>query len=103
MILAGNSTISFEEILFDAVFILNLRISEFYLGYAGVTLANLLHIFFDFYSANTRNINVTKLKMQLYKSTLFLAIQHIQFTKHYFDFESKTCMETGKDQTTHEI
>ena len=27
--------------------------------------------------------------MQSYKNTLFLAPQHIQFTKHYFGFKSK--------------
>ena len=33
--------------------------------YAGVTLTGLLHIFFDSYSANTPNINVTTLKINL--------------------------------------
>ena len=33
--------------------------------YAGVTLTDLLHIFFDSYSANTQNINVTTLKINL--------------------------------------
>ena len=33
--------------------------------------------------------NHLKKQMQSYKSTLFLAPQHIQFTTHYFDFESK--------------
>ena len=27
--------------------------------------------------------------MKSYKSTLFLAPQHMQFTTHYFDFKSK--------------
>ena len=35
-----------------------------------------------------------------YKSTLFLATQHIKFTTHYFDFESKNCARAGVDQTT---
>ena len=39
---------------------------------AGVTFANLLHIFFDSYSANTQNINVTTLKINIIiKNTLF--------------------------------
>ena len=46
----------------------------------GVTLSNLINIFFDSYSANTQNINVTTLE-----STLFVAPQHIQFTAHYCD------------------
>ena len=58
--------------------------------FAGVTLANLLHIFFDSYSTNTQNTNVTTLKINVtYKSTLFLATQYIQLITHYFDFESK--------------
>ena len=36
--------------------------------------------------------------MQSYKSKLFLAPQHIQFTTHYFDIESKNCTGTGVDQ-----
>ena len=32
---------------------------------AGVKLANLFHFFFDFYSANTQNINVTTLKIKV--------------------------------------
>ena len=47
----------------------------------GVTLSNLINIFFDSYSANTRSINVTTLQ-----NTLFVAPQHIQFTAHYCDF-----------------
>ena len=29
---------------------------------------------------------------------LFLAPQHIQFTTHFFDFESKNCIDSGVDQ-----
>ena len=46
-------------------------------------LSCLLHIFFDSYSVNTLNINVNV------KHTLFVATEHMQFTTHYFDFESK--------------
>ena len=35
------------------------------MSYVGVTLANLFHIFFDSYSANTKNINVTMLKINV--------------------------------------
>ena len=31
---------------------------------------------------------------------LFLATQDMQFTTHFFDFESQNCGETGFDQTT---
>ena len=61
---------------------------------AGVTLSNLLHIFFQSYSANTKNINVATLKIKvIYKSTVFLAPQHIQITRYYFDFESKKSVQ----------
>ena len=64
------------------------------MSYVGVTLANLLHIFFDSFSANTQNINVTTLKTNvIYKSTLLIATQHIQLTTHFFDFESKKFYE----------
>ena len=66
-----------------------LKISQYLLG---VTLSNLLHIFFDSYSANTQNINVTndlKNKRNHTKAHYFLIPQHMQFTTHYFDFESK--------------
>ena len=67
----------------------------------GVTLSNLLHIFFQSCSANTKNINVATLKIKvIYKSTVFLAPRHIQFTRHYFDFESKkNGTRTSLDQT----
>ena len=32
---------------------------------AGITLSNLFHVFFDSYSANTKNINVTNLKINV--------------------------------------
>ena len=35
------------------------------MSYVRVTLANLFHIFFDSYSANTQNINVTMLKINV--------------------------------------
>ena len=59
-------------------------------SYAGITLAHLLHIFFNAYSANTHNINVTTLKINVIikKHTIF-SYSHIQFTTHFFDFKSK--------------
>ena len=35
------------------------------LSYEGVTLSNLLHIFFGYYFANTKNINVTTLSINV--------------------------------------
>ena len=46
------------------------------MAYARVTLANLLHIFFDSYSAHTQNINVTTLKINIIiKKHTFLGTQ----------------------------
>ena len=69
---------------------------------AGMTLSNLLHIFFDSCSANTKKYfcNHLENKHNHIKAHFFLARQHNQLTTHYyFDFESKNCTRTGVDQT----
>ena len=45
------------------------------MAYARVTFANLLHIFFDSYSVNTQNINVTTLKINIIIKNTFLGTQ----------------------------
>ena len=91
---------------------------------AGVTLANLLHIFFDSYSANTHNINVTTLKINviIQKPTIFNSLmreaiiiflydnglrhERVNYSAHtthntfFWLRVKKTCTETGVDQTT---
>ena len=94
-------------------------VQSFFFRKGGVTLSNLLHIFFDSYSANTKNINLTTLKVSaiIQKHTIFSISANIspkencpltliltpidrqsssvanvrvpQFTTHYFDFKSK--------------
>ena len=68
----------------------------------GVTLSNLLHIFFDSCSANTKKYqcNHHKNKCTHIKAHFFLAPQHMQFTKHYFDLSQKICTGMGAEDQT---
>ena len=54
------------------------------MSYAGVSLANLLHVFFDSYSANTKNITVTLLNLRNFanynKRSLFDKVAGLQIT-----------------------
>ena len=45
----------------------------------GVALSDVLHIFFDSYSANTKNINVTTLKINVMFFKLLGTIHNILF------------------------
>ena len=75
--------------------------SEFFL-YVGVTLSNLLHMFFDSCSANTKKYqcNHHKNKCTHIKAHFFVAPQHMQFTKHYFDLSQKICTGMGAEDQT---
>ena len=54
--------------------------------------------FFESHSANTQNISATTVKIRNHIKTH--APQHIQFTTHYFDFETKNCTKQVRvDQT----
>ena len=53
----------------------------------GITLPNLLHSFFGFYSANTKNISVNTLKWNVIIEVHVIFGSSILFKKiHYFDF-----------------
>ena len=64
---------------------MNSKISVFVIRVEGITLSNLLQIFFDSYSANTQNINATTLKINVI----------ILFTKQV---QEKMREELGVDQ-----